>query len=409
MLIPIIFIALLIGIIFSPIKRSKKILFCGIILTLFGILAVYSVSTYESFHHTLKHGIDNASNYFYFKGQIKNIIISLIIGILVYKLPLHFFTNQRYNNWFMGIALIIQWITLIIGKTFNGATGWIHLGFTTVQPSEFFKIAYVLFIASRLVRKKTLMNDHKFVWLFIIIHIGILLVFTAIPDFGTILILGMISIVMVWYAGLSEKKVGIILGAAGISFMILLGVLSLVSKSESFGGTKFAYLQNRLIGFFHNGSDEYSKTVNRQLEQSKLAIGGGGFRGQGYGKGLQKFGYIPIAQSDFIFAAYSEEIGFIGNMSLLAMYFFLMFYFMSKIRNTKDELTRFIGIGLISTIIIQMFINIGVNLGIVPNTGITLPFVSHGGTAFMANTIQLMLLYKITHQNEHHTLGYQTR
>ncbi len=409
MFVPLLFLALLIGIIISPFKRSKKILFCGIILTLFGILAVYSVSTYESFHHTLKYWIENASNYFYFKGQVRNIFFSLILALVIYKIPLKLFTKQEYIKYLFIAAIILQLVVFIPGVwwDYNGAIWRIAIKWIpNIQPSEFFKIAYVLFMSSRMIRKQSLMKDQSFVISFIIIHILILGVFAFIPDFWTVLILGMVSIIMVWYAGLSEKKVGIILGAAGISFILLLWVISLLSRSESAIGNKFAYLQNRLVGFFHNGSDEYSKTVNRQLEQAKLAIWGWWFWGQGYGKGLQKFWYIPIAQSDFIFAAYSEEIGFLGNMSLLAMYFFLMFYFMSRIRNTRDELTKLIWIGLISTIIIQMFINIGVNLGIVPNTWITLPFVSHGWTAFMANTIQLMLLYKITHQNE---LWYQKR
>ena len=131
-----------------------------------------------------------------------------------------------------------------------------------------------------------------------------------------------------------------------------------------------------------------------------MAIGGGGFTGKGLGKGLQKFSYIPEAQSDFIFAAFSEEIGFVGNIFLLSLYCRMFFYFLKHLQYIRDPQSKMIGVGIISILMVQTFVNIGVNVQIIPNTGVTLPFVSAGGTSLLISCIELMILYKILKSEE---------
>jgi cell division protein FtsW len=135
-----------------------------------------------------------------------------------------------------------------------------------------------------------------------------------------------------------------------------------------------------------------------------LAIGGGGFFGKGYGKGLQKFWYVPTAESDFIFAAYSEEIGFVGNLILIFLYCRLFFYFLKHLQYIRDPQSKMIGVGIISILIIQAFVNIGVNVQIIPNTWVTLPFVSAGGSSLLISCIELMILYKILKSEEKKTI-----
>lgn len=158
---------------------------------------------------------------------------------------------------------------------------------------------------------------------------------------------------------------------------------------------KFEYIQKRFTYFLNTSVDPQSRDVWRQNQQALIAIGWWWINGKGYGKGLQKFGYIPEAQSDFIFAAYSEEMGMLGNMFLLGMYFFLAYYFVSRLPTIKNEYNKMIGVWIISLIIVQAFVNMWVNLRILPNTGLTLPFISYWWTAMMVNIIELILLYKI--------------
>ena len=146
--------------------------------------------------------------------------------------------------------------------------------------------------------------------------------------------------------------------------------------------------------------DEENREVGWQNQQALIAIGWWWFRWNGYGKWLQKLGYIPEAQSDFIFSAFSEEVWFIGNLFLFTMYFLFAYFCMVKIPGLRSMHMKMVAIGILSLILVQMFINLGVNLKLLPNTGLTLPFISFWGTALMVNFIEIALLYKILYKNE---------
>jgi len=158
---------------------------------------------------------------------------------------------------------------------------------------------------------------------------------------------------------------------------------------------RFAYIQKRFTYFLSSNVDPQNRQVGWQNQQALIAVGWWWFLGKWYGKWLQKFWFIPEAQSDFVFAAFSEEIWFVWNMALLGLYFYLAYYFLSRLRHVRDEYGKMIGVWIISLIMIQVFVNIWVNIKIIPNTWLTLPFVSYGGTALMVNLIEIMLLYKI--------------
>jgi cell division protein FtsW (lipid II flippase) len=191
------------------------------------------------------------------------------------------------------------------------------------------------------------------------------------------------------YAWVSFKKIFLLF----VWWVILVfwGLMTIGSISD-----KFAYIQKRFTYFLsYKDIDPQNKQIWRQNEQALMAIGWWWFWGRWYWKWLQKFWYIPEAQSDFVFAAYSEEIWFAWNMVLLWLYFYLLYYFISKLHQVKDEYSKLIWLWIISLIIVQMFVNIWVNTKIMPNTWITLPFISYWWTAIMVNVIEIVLLYKI--------------
>jgi cell division protein FtsW len=163
---------------------------------------------------------------------------------------------------------------------------------------------------------------------------------------------------------------------------------------------KFKYIQKRFTYFLSSDVDPQSRQIWWQNQQALIAIWGGWFWGKGYGKGLQKFGYIPEAQSDFIFSAYAEEVGMVWSLGLLFLYFYLSRYVISNLQKIRNEHSRLLGVGIISLIIVQVFVNIWVNIKIMPNTWLTLPFISYGGTAMMVNLIELVLLYNIIRAKE---------
>ena len=372
------------------------IIITWIILTIFGILSIYSVSIHESFTLTLSLISDGTwnsdpSNYFYFFRQLRNIGLALVMAGIVYAIPIRFFQKNKNTTIIAIVLMTLQILVFIpgIGVVFNGARWWINIPFLpSIQPAEFFKLGYVLFLWWWLMRKRERTNTKEFFISFIILNTLLFFVFLLIPDLGTVMILGIVGLIMCRYAWAKIKYILWILFGWMAAGLILGGIAGMVSD-------RFAYIQKRFTYFISSNVDPQAKQIWWQNEQALLAIGGGGFFGKGYGKWLQKFWFIPEAQSDFIFAAFSEEIGFVGNMILLGLYIYIGYYFLTHLRNIKDEHRKMIGIGILSLILIQAFVNIWVNIKILPNTWLTLPFISYGGTALMVNFMEIVLLYKI--------------
>ena len=372
------------------------IIIAWIILTFFGILSIYSVSIHESFTLTLSmiaNGTRHSdpSNYFYFFRQIRNLAIALVMAGITYAIPIRFFQNNKNITIIAVFLMVLQILVFVpgIGIVLNGARGWIDIpGLPSIQPAEFFKLWYVLFLGWWLIRKRDKVNTKDFFISFIILNVIFFFIFLLIPDLGTVMILAIVGLIMCRYAGAKIKYVIWILFWWLIGWLVAGSIAGMVSD-------RFAYIQKRFTYFLSSSVDPQARQIWWQNQQALLAIGGWGFLGKGYGKWLQKFWYIPEAQSDFVFSAFSEEIGFIGNMFLLAIYLYIGYYFLTRVRHIKDEHKKMIGIGILSLILVQAFVNIWVNVKILPNTWLTLPFISYGGTALMVNFIEMMLLYKI--------------
>ncbi len=361
------------------------------LLIIYWILAMFSVSTYESFSITLK-TFGDPSNYFFFFRHLRNIMIAIVMALVVYKIPVDFFKKQKNILIITAVTFILQLLVFEkhIWAEYWWARWWINLpGIPSIQPCEFFKLGYILFMAWWLIRKRKEINsDNQLFISFIVINALFLAIFFFIPDFGSALVMGLSVLIMWIFAGMNRKKILLTLGIGAGAVIVLGSIAASIS-------TKFDYLQQRMTYFITGWDDESSKSIWWQNEQALAAIWWWWLIWNGYWKGLQKFGYIPEAQSDFIFAAFSEEVWFIWNLFLLALYFFLMYYVLTRLKNVHDDYGKLIVIWLLSLIIVQVFINIWVNLKILPNTGLTLPFISHGWTALMANCMSLMLIYKI--------------
>jgi len=360
------------------------------LLILYWIFAVFSVSTYESFTLTLWRW--DPSNYFYFIRHLRNILFAIIAALAIYRLPIKFFQKDK-NILIITIAVfVLQLMVFIPGlwAEYGWARWWLDIPhLPSIQPCEFFKLWYVIFMAGWLIRKrKTFSNDKQMLMSYIIINIIFLILFCFIPDFWSALVMWVTGVVMAFYAGMDWKKI-VVVWVCGAACAILFGSLA------SHFSTRFAYLQDRMLYFISGDSDSSSQWVGWQNEQALAAIWWWWFFWNWYGKWLQKFGYIPEAQSDFIFAAYSEEVWFFWDIILIGLYFYLAYYVLTRLRWVSDEYWKIMVVWLLSLIILQALINIGVNLKILPNTWLTLPFISHWWTAMLANCISLVLIYKI--------------
>ena len=386
-------------------------------LILYGIFALFSVSIHESFTTTLNlinkwKMVGDPSNYFYFFKQLVNLVRACGAGFLMYRFPLKNLKNQKFLTVISIVVILFQILVFVPGiwVSLNGARGWLNIpGIPSIQPAEFFKIRYVIFIGRWFIRKRHLLNGFDIMKKYFIVHIIIFFVFLLIPDLGSVLVMGLTGLMMCRYAGVKKRNILRMVGIAIVIGIITLGWLFWFNNSfctedytkiEKPLYCKFTYITRRITAYVDPESDVTGKDSDRQNRQALIAIGGWWFIWQWYGKWLQKFGYIPEAQSDFIFAAFAEETGFLWSLILLSLYSALIWHTLKKIPNQSDEYFKLISIWLISLIIIQMFVNIGVNTKILPNTWLTLPFISYGWTALMTNVIMVVLLHKILYGKE---------
>lgn len=372
------------------------IIIIGIALTVIGILAIYSVSIYESFTLTMSliakgAMTGNPSNYFYFFRQLRSVGIAVVAAGLIYKVSIKFFQNERNMTIIAIILMALQLAVFIpgLGITLNGARGWVNIPLLpSIQPAELFKLWYVFFLWSWLLRRRNIVNDRKFFISFMVVNIILFFIFLMIPDLGTVMILGIVGLIMCRYMWAKLKYILWMLFGGLFVGLAVGSILGMVSD-------RFSYIQQRFTYFISSSVDPQAKQIGWQNQQALLAIGWGWFFGKGYGKWLQKFWYIPEAQSDFVFSAFSEEIGFFGNLIILWLYFYLCYYFLSRLYKIKDDYKKMIWVGIVSLIIVQVFVNIWVNTEILPNTGLTLPFLSYWWTALMVNMMEIIILYKI--------------
>ncbi|MCH2189002.1 putative lipid II flippase FtsW [Candidatus Gracilibacteria bacterium] len=375
--------------------------FAVICLIIFGMIMISSVSVYGSFRVTdimAKAGrIEEAYNYFYVLRNIAHIFISLIVLAVVAKIHYSFF--EKCAKYIFGIILCMLGFVLIVGITLGGAKGWIDIpGLPfTIQPTEFLKLGLIIYLAAFFKKFKNYIPSLSdgFIPYLIIIGICVLLVGLQ-PDFGTIMVILPLSAFIYFYAGANIKH--LIITALLGSFLVG-SVYSLGEYDKTTGQNlnNLGYITQRIDNFLADNKEAIkNKTINYQTEQALIAIGSGGFTGLGFGKSIQKFGYLPEVQGDFIFSVIVEELGFIGGLGLLCIYLFIGYRGWYIANHVNDLFAKYSALGISCWILLQACINIGVNLNIVPLTGITLPFVSYGGSSLLALCIGLGILLNIS-------------
>ena len=292
-------------------------------------------------------------------------------------------------SWFKVCAPYIYAVTLLltalvfvpgIGLHAGGATRWISFGFTTVQPAEFMKIGFVLVLAWWLApRARQLANPRKGLYPFIGIVALPSILLIAQPNTSTMILLLVTGAMMFFSAGAPWRDFGI---------LALIAVITLVAVVYA-----RPHVAQRIKTFIN--PSENALTSGYQIQQSLIAIGSGGLLGRGFGQSVEKFNYLPEPEGDSIFAVFAEETGFVGASILLALFIALVARGIVIAGNSRDLFGGLVALGFSSIIILQAFINMGSMLGIIPLTGLPLPFISHGGTALMASLIMCGLILNV--------------
>ena len=370
-----------------------------VILLIFWLLAVYSTSVYESFTMSLSSinrwlwNFTEPTNYYYFYQQIKALIYIAILFLILRKFPVKSLKNHKFAWFIMIFTFIFQCLVFTpLWDSYNWARWWLNIPLIpSIQPSEFFKLAYVIFLASWLTRKKENMDSPQFLLTFIILSALLYFVFLLIPDFWTVLIIWATALIMVRFSWLKLKKTLAILWIWLWAWLIAWLTLGLMSD-------KFSYITKRFEYFFTTDKEKLEEERERtwwQTTQALIAIWWWWLMWNGYGNGLQKYSNLPEAYCDFIFAAFSEEIWFIWNLFLIALYIRMFRYVLKHLQKVNDPQLKLIWVWIISLIMVQTFVNMWVNVQIIPTTWITLPFISAWWSSLMVNCVELLLLYKI--------------
>ena len=373
-------------------KRRKKerteyffdytLLFIVLFLFGFGLVMVYSVSSYEAY-------ADYGDAAFYLKKQLFAGIIGLVAMIITANLP--------YKMWMkltpvaLGVSIVLLGLVPFIGKEVNGAKRWIiipGIGMS-VQPAEIAKLAMIL-VLSHMVCK---MGKGVRTWKGMIFLMGLAGIPAAMVLFCTrnlssaIIIMG-IAAIMVFVADPKYKKY-IAIGAAGAAAVA--GVLYYVSTLEM--NSELHYRLKRVLAW--RNPEAFIEEEGYQTLQALYAIGSGGIWGKGLGQSMQKLGFIPEAQNDMIFSIICEELGLFGAIAIIIMFVMLLWRMMVIANNAPDLFGAMIVVGVMGHIAIQVILNIAVVTNTIPNTGISLPFISYGGTSVLFLLIEIGLVLSV--------------
>lgn len=357
--------------------KNKILVLSVIVLSIFGIIMIYSAS---SIWAQYKYN----DQFKYIKAQILFFIIGLIIMYILSKIDYKIYEHKANKILLVCFILLILVLIPGIGKLRNGSRSWFGIGSLGIQPSEFAKIGLDIFVAKYLAN-----NDSrvKKVWDGIMPILGIIFLFFGLimlePDFGQGIVIVLTLIVIIFVSG------------ANLGFFTKCGLLGMLGMVGLI--IMAPYRMQRIVAFLNPWSDPLGSGF--QIIQSLYAIGPGGLLGLGFMNSIQKHFYLPEPQTDFIFAIISEEFGFLGVLFVSAL-FIIIFYRIIKIAlSTSNLFGKYLAFGLGFGIIIQAGLNLAVVVGLIPVTGVTLPFLSYGGSSLIVSMISIGIILNIGKNN----------
>lgn len=363
---------------FRPHRRSPDFVYIGLAITLvlIGLIMISSSSVVigmETYNQTY--------------GFVLRQVVALVIGVIGAVVA----SRISYEKWrtltmpFFVVSVILVLLLLIpgIGKETKGAVRWINLGWFQLQPSELLKISSILYLSAWLEKRTHVIERFSTLVAFGGLVLPIVIVMMLQRDLGTLLIILLTLAIMFFMAGASTSQ--IVTGASvGIALVVILILIE-------------PYRLERLTTFRNSGSNTLG--AGYHINQASLAIGAGGWWGKGFGNSLQKYLYLPEPQTDSIFAITVEELGFIRSSIILLLVGLLAYRGYLIASRAGDIFARFLVVGLTSMLLFQAIINVAAILGLVPLTGIPLPFISYGGTSLVMSLLAVGIIASISRNN----------
>jgi cell division protein FtsW len=369
---------------------DRALLWVTILLLAFGLVMVYSASIAFA-------GADRHTGYqetYYLLRQAVFLGVGVFLGFMVFQTPTRLWQEVSPYLFVAGIALLIMVLIPGIGREVNGSRRWLSLFIINLQPSELMKLFAVLYAADYTVRKAAYMDSFKkgfMPMLVVMLLIGGLLLRE--PDFGAFAVITAISMSILFLGGLNWRQF------VGLIALLLVGFLVLIWTSP--------YRMQRIIGFMDPWADPFGKGY--QLSHALIAFGRGEWYGVGLGGSVEKLFYLPEAHTDFLLAVVAEELGFVGVTVVILAFAWLMwraFAIARQAATLERHFASLVAYGIGVWLSVQAIINMGVNMGMLPTKGLTLPLLSFGGSGVAANCVAIAMLMRIDWENRQLMKGY---
>ncbi|WP_274572582.1 putative lipid II flippase FtsW [Neisseria leonii] len=366
-------------------KIDQSLLWMVVLLTAFSLLMIYSASIVYA-------GQENGDKMFFLTRQAAFVATGAAAALAAAKIRLAVW--KKWTPLIFGVALLLLMAVLGVGREINGAKRWIQLGPVNLQPTEIFKLAVILYLASFFTRKAEVLREFKkIIPPGMLIGLGLGLVMLE-PDFGSFVVISVIAVGMLYLAGLPWQWFSVMVA---VGLMMMAGLIAAAP-----------YRVARVTSFLDPFKDPFGSGY--QLSHSLMAITRGEWFGVGLGAGLEKRFYLPEAHTDFIFAVIGEEFGFAGMCVLVFCYGWLVWRAFSIGKQARDlELFfgAFVAKGIGIWLGIQSFFNIGVNVGILPTKGLPLPLMSYGGSSVVMMLVCVALLMRVDYENRLKMRGFK--
>ena len=360
-------------------KKIDYLLLIGIIIiSIFGLIMIYSASyVWASYKFN--------DSYKFVKTQAIFLLIGYILMYILQRIPYYIYLKKANLIFILSFILLILVLIPGIGTIRNGSRSWFGIGGFGIQPSEFMKLGIIIFTSKYLSKnEKELSKIKKGVLPILFILIIVFGLIMLQPDFGTGVIIVITIITLLFISGVPINFF------IKLSLLGIIGVVGLIIIAP--------YRIKRIISFLNPWSDPLGSGF--QIIQSLYAIGPGGLLGLGLGNSIQKHFYLPEPQTDFIFAIISEEFGFIGIL-LISLLFILIIYRGLRISiNCNNKFGKYLSFGITFQLAFQTILNLMVVVGLIPVTGVTLPFLSYGGSSLLITMISMSILLNISKYNE---------
>jgi len=349
------------------------VLSLAVLLNAFGLVMVLSSSTVASINTA-------GTPWSLFEKQLMWTAIGAVCCFVAIRVPLRRVRQLSKPMLFGVVVLLMMVFAPGFGSTVGGSSRWIGVGPLQIQPSEFAKLALVLFLSDLVVRRQKMRDEFKAIFVPALIALGLLaLLIVRQPDLGTAIVLTCIAASVLYAAGVNRQTLLVV--------MAVLTVVGMVLALDQ------SYRRERFLAFMHPMAN--ATGAGYQLAQSLIALGSGHLTGSGVGGSVAKWNLLPNAWTDFIFAIIGNELGLLGGVAIIVAFAAFAYFGLRIAKRTPDRFSSLLAVGITAWIVSQAFINIGGVEGALPETGVPLPFISSGGSSLVVALIAVGLLYNI--------------